>query len=76
MKHIFYVASIVLPLVCGANIAMAFIGVPPLSGPGSVFYGNPGADPTAPLQKSKPKQKSQEPPRIHRRISRDNRQGR
>jgi hypothetical protein len=28
------------------------------------------------VQKSKPKQKSQEPPRIHRRISRDNRQGR
>jgi hypothetical protein len=32
MKHILYAASIVLLLVCGANIAMAFIGVPPLSG--------------------------------------------
>ena len=35
--------SIVLPLVCGTNVAMAsHHGVPPLSGPGSVFHGNPG----------------------------------
>jgi hypothetical protein len=40
MKHILYLACIALPLVCGADIAMAFTsGVPPHSGPGSVFYG-------------------------------------
>ena len=66
MKHILYVASIVLPLVCGANIAMAFVpGVPPASGPGSVFHGNEEAAPIAPVQKptqkSKPSQKSQKP---------------
>ena len=62
MKPILYVASIILPLVCSANIAMAFTpGVPPLSGPHSVFSGNPEIAPTAPVQESKPKQRSQEP---------------
>ena len=68
MKYILYVASIVLPLVCGANIAMAFVpGVPPASGPGSVYHGNEEAAPLAPVQKStpsqtpKPSQKSQKP---------------
>ena len=68
MKHILYVASIVLPLVYGASIAMAFVpGVPPASGPGSVYHGNEEAAPLAPLQKSapsqtpKPIQKSQKP---------------
>ena len=68
MKHILYVASIVLPLVCGASIAMAFVpGVPPASGPGSVYHGNEEAAPLTPLQKSIPSQtpktskKSQKP---------------
>ena len=51
MKHILHLFCIALPLVCGANIAMAFTpGVPPHSGPGSVFYGQPerGGDPAPP----------------------------
>ena len=63
MKHILYLACIALPLVSGADIAMAVSpGLPPLSGPGSVFYGQPekGGD-AAPTQKSKRKQtKSQQ----------------
>ena len=40
MKHILRVVSIALPLVCVTDFAMAFApGVPPLSGPGSVFHG-------------------------------------
>jgi hypothetical protein len=55
MKHILRVASIALAFLCAADFAMAFTpGVPPLSGPGSVFYGN---DEAAPKQKSHPKQK-------------------
>ena len=67
MKHILYVASFVVPLVCGANIAMAFIpGVPPTSGPGSVYHGNEEAAPltlqkSIPSQTPKPSQKSQKP---------------
>ena len=59
MKHILYLACIALPLVSGADIAMAVSpGLPPLSGPGSVFYGQPerGGDPL-PTQKSQRKQK-------------------
>jgi hypothetical protein len=59
MKHILRLVCIALPLVCGADIAMAFtFGVPPHSGPGSVFYGHPekGGDPL-PIQKSQRKQK-------------------
>ena len=60
MKHILRLVCIALPLVCGADIAMAFTsGVPPHSGPGSVFYGQPekGGDPAVPTQKSQRKQK-------------------
>ena len=59
MKHILRLVCIALPLMCGAEIAVAFTpGVPPLSGPGSVFYGQPekGGDPL-PTQKSQRKQK-------------------
>ena len=59
MKHILHLVCIALPLVCGADIAMAFTaGVPPHSGPGSVFYGQPekGGDPL-PTQKSQRKHK-------------------
>jgi hypothetical protein len=60
MRHILYLVCIALPLACGADIARAFIGVPPHSGPGSVFYGQPekGGDPL-PTQKSQRKKKSQ-----------------
>jgi len=55
MKRILLFVSIALPLICGADIAMAIIpGLPPLSGPGSVFHGNPEV---APTQKSQPKKK-------------------
>jgi len=55
MKHIFRVASTALALLCTTGFAMAFIpGVPPASGPGSVFHGNEEA---APIKKSKPKKK-------------------
>jgi hypothetical protein len=59
MKYILQLVCIALPLMCGADIAMAFTsGVPPLSGPGSVFYGHPelGGDPL-PTQKFQRKQK-------------------
>jgi len=59
MKHILRLVCIALPLVCAADIAMAFApGLPPQSGPGSVFYGHPekGGDPL-PTQKSQRKQK-------------------
>ena len=59
MKHILRLVWIALPLVCGADIAMAFTpGLPPQSGPGSLFYGQPekGGDPL-PTQKSQRKQK-------------------
>jgi hypothetical protein len=59
MKYILYVASFVLPLVCGASIAMAFTpGVPPISGPGSVYHGNEEAAPLAEI-KSKPDTKTE-----------------
>jgi hypothetical protein len=54
MKHILRLVCIALPLVFGAQVAMAVTpGVPPLSGPGSVFYGQPerGGDPAAPAYK-------------------------
>jgi hypothetical protein len=58
MKHILLLGSIALLLVCGPNIAMAFVpGVPPHSGPGSAFYGTE----KNPAQKPIPKKKSQEP---------------
>ena len=59
MKHILRLVCIALPLVCCAGIAMAFTpGVPPHSGPGSVFYGHPekGGDPL-PTQRSQRKHK-------------------
>jgi hypothetical protein len=59
MKHLLYLVCIALPLMCGADIAMAYtFGLPPISGPGSVFYGQPekGGDPL-PAQKSQRKQK-------------------
>ena len=60
MKLVLCVIGVVLSFVCGANIAIAFTpGVPPLSGPGSVFHGNPDVAPRAQVQKSKSKQKSQ-----------------
>ena len=60
MKHILRLVCIALPLVCGADIAVAFTpGVPPHSGPGSAFYGQPekGGDPAVPTQKSQRKHK-------------------
>jgi hypothetical protein len=62
MKHVLRLACIVLPLVCGPGIAVAFAftaGVPPHSGPGSVFYGHPekGGDHAVPTQKPQRKQK-------------------
>jgi hypothetical protein len=60
MKHILLLVSIALPLVCVEGAAMAFApGVPPLSGPGSVFHGNPAYD--GPTQKSQSTQKSKKP---------------
>jgi hypothetical protein len=62
MRGILYLVCIVLPLAWGTEIAMAFTsGVPPHSGPGSVFYGQPekGGDPL-PTQKSQRKPKKQQ----------------
>jgi hypothetical protein len=40
MKHILCVVGVALAFLYAADFAMAFTpGVPPLSGPGSVFYG-------------------------------------
>jgi hypothetical protein len=40
MKHIFRVVGVALAFLYAADFAMAFApGVPPLSGPGSVFHG-------------------------------------
>jgi hypothetical protein len=40
MKHILHVVGIALAFLYATDLAMAFApGVPPLSGPGSVFYG-------------------------------------
>jgi hypothetical protein len=62
MKHILLLVSIALPLICGADIAMAFVpGLPPLSGPGSVFHGNPEV---APKQKSESKKKKKSGSRL------------
>jgi hypothetical protein len=62
MKHILFTVGVALPLVCGAGIAMAQPAAPPpLSGPGSVFPGNPDVAPRAQARKSKSKQKLQEP---------------
>ena len=60
MKHILRVVDVALAFLCATDFAMAFTpGVPPLSGPGSVFYGQPekGGDPAIPTQKSQRKQK-------------------
>ena len=62
MKHTLQLVSIVLPLVFGAGVAMAFShGVPPHSGPGSVYYGQPekGGDHAVPTQKSLRKKSQQ-----------------
>ena len=59
MRRILYLVCIVLLLAWGTEIAMAFTpGVPPHSGPGSVFYGQPekGGDPL-PTQRSQRKHK-------------------
>jgi hypothetical protein len=68
------IVTVAVPLVCFANIAMAFTpGVPPLSGPGSVFYGTDrDVAPRAQVQKSNPKQKLQksQQPRSHVRQAR------
>jgi hypothetical protein len=64
MRHILQVVSVALPLVCGVSSAMAFMpGVPPHSGPGSVFYGQPekGGDPAVPPRKSQRKQSKSHP---------------
>jgi hypothetical protein len=59
MKHILHLVSVALPLVCGADIALAFGAPPPHSGPGSVFYGQPerGGDPALQTRKSQRKSK-------------------
>jgi hypothetical protein len=47
MKHIFRVVGVALAFLCAADFAMAFVpGVPPLSGPGSVFHGTERDTPT------------------------------
>jgi hypothetical protein len=59
MKHILRLVCIALPLVCGVDIAMAFMpGLPPQSGPGSIYYGHPemGGDHAVPTQKFQRKQ--------------------
>ena len=59
MKRILQLAFLALALGWGADMATAFTpGVPPHSGPGSVFYGQPekGGDPL-PTQKSQRKHK-------------------
>jgi len=56
MKHVLQVVCVALPLVWGTGVAMAFApGVPPHSGPGSVFYGQPekGGDHAVPTQSSR-----------------------
>ena len=59
MKHILTSLAIALPLIYGADIAMALTpGMPPLTGPGSVFHGN---EEVAPPQKPRPKHKSRTP---------------
>ena len=68
MKYILHLVCIALPLMCGADIAMAFApGLPPLSGPGSVFYGHPekGGDPL-PTQKFQRKQKKSQQESVFR----------
>ena len=59
MKRILQLAFLALALGWGADMATAFTaGVPPHSGPGSVFYGQPekGGDPL-PTQRSQRKHK-------------------
>jgi hypothetical protein len=56
MKYILRIVSIAVPLVCGADVAMAF--VPGVPHPDSLFRGNPQVAPTSPSQGSQPKQKS------------------
>jgi hypothetical protein len=56
VKHILRVVGVALAFLCTADVAMAFVpGVPPASGPGSVFYDN---EKVAPTQKSKSKKQS------------------
>ena len=61
MKYILRLLYFALPLVCGAHVAMAFTpGLPPHSGPGSVFYGQPekgGGGHAVPTHKSQRKHK-------------------
>ena len=60
MKRILQFAFLALALGWGADMATAFTpGVPPHSGPGSVFYGQPerGGDPAPPAYRSHRKQK-------------------
>ena len=54
MKHTLYIVSIVLPLVCNADLVMAQpVAPPPLYGPYSVFgEKNAEAAPTMPAQGS------------------------
>jgi len=59
MKRLLQLAFLALALCWGADMATAFTaGVPPHSGPGSVFYGQPekGGDPL-PTQRSQRKHK-------------------
>ena len=61
MKLHLQAVAVALPLVCGASISQAFVpGVPPLSGPGSVFH-TPEVAPRMPTQKLKSKKKTQQP---------------
>ena len=60
MKRILRLAFLALAFGWCADMAMAFTaGVPPHSGPGSVFYGQPerGGDPAPPAYRSQRKQK-------------------
>jgi hypothetical protein len=60
MKRILQLAFLAMVFGWGADMATAFTpGVPPHSGPGTVFYGQPerGGDHAAPTYKSQRKQK-------------------
>ena len=60
MKRILQLAFLAMALCWGADMATAFTaGVPPHSGPGSVFYGQPerGGDPAPPAYRYQRKHK-------------------